>query len=277
MSFLKPLMRVALSFAILIATGLLVMLLWRQYVMAPWTRDGRVSAEVVRIAPEVSGTVSAVPVADNQFVHRGDVLYQIDPTRFRLAVASAEADVEARRETMIVKQATARRRAQLRNIASQEDVQQAGGAAATAAAAYRGAQTALDLARLDLDRATIRSPADGFVTNLRLRPGDYATAGVTKIAVLDASSFWVTGYFEETKLRHVGIGDAAEMRLMGFEQTIAGHVESIGRGIEDANEAPGPSACPMWKPCSPGFASPSASPCASISTRCQRASSSPPA
>ncbi|SBW00664.1 undecaprenyl pyrophosphate phosphatase [uncultured Alphaproteobacteria bacterium] len=214
---------------------------WIRSARTPWTRDGRVSAEVVQIAPEVSGTISAVSVADNQYVHRGDVLYVIDPERFRLAVASAQADVEARRQDMLVREATAQRRSRLRErgIVSQENLQQTSGAAAVAAADYRRASTALDLAKLDLARSVIRSPVDGYVTNLRLRPGDYATAGATKIAVLDSSSFWITGYFEETKLRHIRVGNPAQITLMGFDQPVSGHVESIGRGIDNGNDAPG--------------------------------------
>ncbi len=62
--------------------------------------------------------------------------------------------------------------------------------------------------------------------------GDYAAAGAPKLAVIDAHSFWVYGYFEETKLPHVQVGAAAEMRLMSG-QTLRGHVESIARGIYD--------------------------------------------
>lgn len=212
---------------------------WTHYERTPWTRDGRVGVDVVQIAPEVSGTVRSVPVTDNQYVKRGDVLYEIDPERLRLAVALAEADVEAKRQDMIVRQATARRHSQLKGVVSQEAVQQSRGAAAVAGAAYQSALAALDLARLNLARATVRSPIDGYVTNLRLRPGDYATAGATKVAILDASSFWITGYFEETKIRDVRVGSPVQIKLMGFDQAVSGHVESIGRGIENSNDAPG--------------------------------------
>ncbi|MES5047046.1 efflux RND transporter periplasmic adaptor subunit [Rhizobium nepotum] len=194
---------------------------------------------VVQIAPEVSGTVSAVAVVENQHVHRGDILFEIDPERVRLAVALAEADTEAKRQDMIVRQATAQRQSQLRNVVSQEAVQQSGGAAAVASAVFQAAVARLDLARLDLARSVIRSPTDGYVTNLRLRPGDFATAGVTKVAVLDAASFWITGYFEETKIQKIRVGDPVQIMLMGFDQPLAGRVESLGRGIENSNDAPG--------------------------------------
>lgn len=238
-SLLSRLGRYALTLSLVACATLVGLSMWKHYEQTPWTRDGRVRADVVQIAPEVSGTVSAVLCRDNQYVHRGDVLYIIDPARAALAVAAAEAEVEAKRQDMLLRQATAKRRGQLRNIVSQEDLEQSAGAAEMAAASYRVALTALDLAKLNLARSTIRSPVDGYVTNLRLRLGDYATAGVTKIAVLDSASFWIVGYFEETKLRHIHVGSPARVALMGFEKPVSGHVESIGRGIEDSNDVPG--------------------------------------
>ncbi|CAO3356566.1 efflux RND transporter periplasmic adaptor subunit [Azospirillum melinis] len=240
--------RYALTLCFGTAAAVVALQVWNRHEQTPWTRDARVSAEVVQIAPEVSGTVGAVSVTDNQYVHRGDILYAIDAKRFSLAVASAQAEAEARRQDMLVRQAAARRRSQLREVISQEDVQQTAGAAAQAAATYDGAVAALDLAKLNLARATIRAPVDGYVTNLRLRPGDYATAGVTKIAILDATSFWITSYFEETKLRRIRVGSPAQIMLMGFDEPLSGHVESIGRGIEDSNGTPGHLGLPNVEP-----------------------------
>ncbi|MFK4822642.1 biotin/lipoyl-binding protein [Ochrobactrum quorumnocens] len=231
--------RYALTLCLVAVSAFIALKVWNHFERTPWSRDGRVGVDVVQIAPEVSGTVSTVPVVDNQYVRRGDILYQINPERLRLAVALAEADVEARHQDMIVRQATARRHSQLKDVVSQEAVQQSSGAAAVAGAAYSSAVAALDLAKLNLALSTVRSSVDGYVTNLRLRPGDYATAGVTKVAVLDADSFWITGYFEETKIRQIRVGDPARIMLMGFDQPVAGHVESLGRGIENSNDAPG--------------------------------------
>ncbi|WLS05100.1 efflux RND transporter periplasmic adaptor subunit [Shinella oryzae] len=238
-SVLSLLGRYALTLCLVVTSALVALTAWRHYERTPWTRDGRVGVDVVQIAPEVSGTVSAVSVVDNQYVRRGDILYEIDPERLRLAVSLAEAEVEAKRQEMIVLQATARRHSQLKEVVSQEAAQQSRGAAAVASAAYLSAVAAVDLAKLDLARSTVRAPVDGYVTNLRLRPGDYATAGVTKVALLDAASFWITGYFEETKIRQIHVGDQTRIMLMGFDQPITGRVKSFGRGIENSNDAPG--------------------------------------
>ena len=238
-SLLSLLGRYALTLGVVALATVIALKAWDHDQRTPWTRDARVGVDVVQIAPEVSGTVLSVPVADNQYVSKGDILYRIDPKRLELAVALAEAEGEAKRQEMVVRKATARRHGKLKNVLSREAVQQTIGAAAVAGAAYQAALAALDLARLDLALATVRSPTDGYVTHLRLRPGDYATAGATKVPVLDASSFRVTGYFEETRLRRIHVGDAARVRLMGYEQTLHGRVESIGRGIDNSNDTPG--------------------------------------
>ncbi|MVZ38449.1 efflux RND transporter periplasmic adaptor subunit, partial [Escherichia coli] len=145
-------------------------------------------------------------------------------------VSSAQAEVEARRQEMAMRQDAARRRAQIQGVISSEDLKQTNSAASVAAANYQGALAALALAQLNLAHATVRTPVAGYVTHLRLRPGDYATAGVTKVAIIDGQRFWVVGYFEETRLRHIHVGDTAHITLMGYDPVITGHVESIGHG-----------------------------------------------
>ncbi|WP_313031995.1 HlyD family secretion protein [Brucella sp.] len=238
-SLLSLLSRYLITLCVVALAALVAFHLWQRYESMAWTRNARVSVDVVQIAPEVSGTIHSVSVHDNQYVHRGDILYAIDPERFRLAVINAEAEAEARRQDMLIRQAAARRRSRLGDIASREVIEQAAGEAAQAAAAYQGAKAALELAKLNLARTMIRSPVEGYVTNLRLRDGEYAKAGETKIAIIDRASFWITGYFEETRLRRIHIGRPARIKLMGFDQPVTGHVESIGRGIEDDNGAPG--------------------------------------
>lgn len=238
MLHLKSAIRPVLTLAMVVLSIALAIAFWRQYMLAPWTRDGRVSADVVQVAPEVSGTIREVHVVDNQFVHRGDILYQIDFERFQLALDQATSTLEARRQTMQLQASTARRRSALAGVASVEVIEQAVGAAAIAEADFQSAQAAFNLAKLNMARATVRASVDGYVTNLRVRPGDYAVAGTTKIAMIDANSFWITGYFEETQLRTIRTGEHAEIRMMGFDDPVTGHVESIGRGIADANDSP---------------------------------------
>lgn len=247
-SLLSLLGRYVLTLSAAAVATLLAFVLWKHYAQTPWTRDGRVRADVVQIAPDVSGPVSHVAVRDNQWVNPGDILYTLDPHWLKLNVLSAQADVEAKRHEMQMRQDAARRRAQIKGVISGEDIQQTHSAAGVAAANYQGALAALELAQLNLSHATVRSPVAGYVTHLRLRPGDYATAGETKVAILDAHSFWVVGYFEETKLRHIRVGSPAQISLMGFDPVITGHVESIGRGIGDSNDEIGRLGLPEVNP-----------------------------
>jgi RND family efflux transporter MFP subunit len=249
MKFLLSLLgRYVLTLSAVAVATLAAFILWKHYAQTPWTRDGRVRADVVQIAPDVSGPVSRVMVRDNQWVNRGDILYVIDPHWLKLSVLSAQADVEAKRHEMLMRQDAARRRTQIKEVISGEDIQQTRSAASVAVANYQGALAALELAQLNLSHATVRSPVAGYVTHLRLRPGDYATAGETKVAIVDAHSFWVVGYFEETRLRHIQVGNRAQVSLMGYDTTISGHVESIGRGIGDSNDETGGLGLPEVNP-----------------------------
>lgn len=247
-SLLSLLGRYVLTLSAVALATLVAFMMWQQYAQRPWTRDGRVRADVVQIAPDVSGPVNSVAVRDNQWVNRGDILYSIDPHWLTLAVASAQADVDAKRHEMLMRQDTARRRSQIKGVISGEDLQQTVSAANVAVANYHSALAALELAQLNLSHATVLSPVAGYVTHLRLRPGDYATAGQTKVAIVDAHSFWVVGYFEETKLRHIRVGDTAHVALMGFDPVITGHVESIGHGIGDNNDETGGLGLPEVEP-----------------------------
>lgn len=245
---LKKSLRILLTLAVVAAAGVLVAALWNAYVLAPWTRDGRVSAHSVRIAPEVSGAVAEVAVDDNQRVRRGDVLYRIDPRRFELAVEQARAHLVVAEETLRQRAEEARRRAGLDDIVPQEDIRRAGRTVAIAQAELRGARAALASAELDLERSVLRAPVDGYITHLRLRRGDYAVAGKPDVTILDGGSFWITGYFEETKLRRIQPGAPARIRLMGFESPLTGRVASIGRGIADENDGVGDHGLPAVNP-----------------------------
>jgi multidrug resistance efflux pump len=207
--------------------------LWVHYMDEPWTRDGRVRAEIVNVAPDVSGAIVDLPVKDNQFVKKGDLLMQIDPSHYQIAVEQAQAAVAARKAELQMKRDDAQRRADMDSqVVSKESRENATHTASAADAAYQQALAALDAAKLNLERTRVVSPVDGYVTNLSVFRGDYASAGAAKLAIVDSHSFWVYGYFEETKLPHVRIGDQAEVRLMSGG-TLQGHVESISRGIYD--------------------------------------------
>lgn len=223
------------AFTVLVA-ALAGWLMWRYYMFSPWTRDGRVRVETANVAAEIFGKVTEVRVTENQLVHRGDVLFVIDPEEFKLDLAKAEAAVETRKQQVLIQQELSDRRRHLSAEAvSKEEQQTSDSAAAVANAAYEEAVAQRDLAKLNLDRTVVRSPVNGYVDNLRLRVGDYAVVGQTKLTIIDSDSFWVSAYFEETKLPRIHEGDQAEIKLMGVDSILTGHVESLSRGIADSN------------------------------------------
>ena len=273
--------RFAVTFLVLLVSILVAHALWKHYMYSPWTRDGRVRAEIVRIAPDVSGLVTKVNVIDNQTVKKGDLLFEIDPSRYQNALDLAKANVgvaqaAARAAKANVEAAAAgaaqskssygmaaeqsSRRQRLSDVVSEEaradarsaadaaraglDKAQAGLDQAMAAeqqaqAAVTQAQVAVAAAQLNLDRTEVRAPTDGYVTNLLVRVGDYASAGAPRMALIDSHSYWVYGYFEETKLPQVRIGDAVDIRLMSGGARLHGTVQSIARGITDAGNPTG--------------------------------------
>lgn len=219
-----------LILALAIALGRAV---WVHYMDTPWTRDGRVRADIINVAPDVSGRVVNVAVRDNQAVNKGDLLLQIDPDYYQLAVKQARADVAARKAAWQMRASNARRRADMDALViSAENRDDAGHQALSAEAEYQQAQARLETAELNLQRTQVRASVDGYITNLNVHSGDYAHAGEAKLALIDRHSFWVYGYFEETKLPHVRVGDVAELEMMSGER-LTGRVDSIARGIYD--------------------------------------------
>jgi len=174
-----------------------------------------------------------VPVRDNQQVKKGDLLMQIDPEHYQVAVKEAQALVASRKATWEMRKVNAKRRADMDNLViSTESRDDASNIATSAQADYQLAQAQLEAAELNLRRTRVLAAVDGYVTNLNVHRGDYARMGEAKMAVVDMNSFWVYGFFEETKLPHIRVGDPADMQLMSG-QLLKGHVESIARGIYD--------------------------------------------
>lgn len=207
--------------------------LWVHYMDTPWTRDGRVRADIINVAADVAGYVVDVPVRDNQPVKKGDLLLQIDPEHYAIAVKQAESLVASRKATWEMRKLNASRRADLDNLViSKENRDDANNTASAALADYQQAQAQLEAAELNLKRTKVLATVDGYVTNLNVHVGDYARVGDAKMAVVDQNSFWVYGFFEETKLPGVHIGDPVDMQMMSGE-LLKGHVESISRGIYD--------------------------------------------
>ena len=239
--------------ATLIAFGVaigLAWMAWNYYEYAPWTRDGRVRVYTVQVAPEVSGTVVELPIKGPQFVHKGDVLFQIDPRGYENKVRQAIGVLARAQAQESYLEADAARRSQLPDSAvSAEQQQNTAGIAQAAKDAVVAASGALDEARLNLGRTTIRSTVNGWVSDLLLQQGGFATAGQWAVTIVNADSFWVVGYFEETQLPRIRVGDLARIVLMAWpDRPVKGHVAGFGPGINVTDAAPGVQGLPAVNP-----------------------------
>jgi RND family efflux transporter MFP subunit len=236
---LRGAIRVGITLVVLLAAVGAGHELWAHYMDEPWTRDAKVRADIVGVAPDVSGFVSEVLVHDNQAVKQGDVLFRIDRARFAIVLEQAEAAVEGRKATLEQARRDRERYEQLKDVVSQQKTEQARMQEAEAAMAYRQALADRDLARLNLERSEVKASVNGTITNLSLRPGDYITAGTPEVALVDTDSLRIEGYFEETKLARISVGAPVTIRLMGQPMALEGHVESIAAGIEDRERTVG--------------------------------------
>ncbi len=232
--YLAPLGRIAATLVLVAIAVLVAVWLWRRYEVDPWTRDGRVRADVVRVTPDVGGLITEVKVRDNQQVNPGDLLFVVDRPRYALALEQANAAIQSARATLGQARREAKRDLALGNLVAAEAHEQNVARVATAQAALAQAEAQADAARLNLSRTNIKASVAGTVTNLDLHPGDFVAAGQQAMALVDRDSLRVEAYFEETKLGSIRIGDKAHIRLMGDGRVVEGHVENIAAGISDS-------------------------------------------
>jgi RND family efflux transporter MFP subunit len=209
--------------------------LWSFYMEAPWTRDAHVRADVVRLAADVSGPVIEVLVSDNAQVERGTPLFRIETDRFELALREAEAQMQSSKAAAELARTEFERYQLLasREAASLKERQHAESQMHQADATYQSALAARDLAKLNLDRTTVKAPASGTITNFSLRRGNYVSVGDAVGVLVERESIYIAGYFEETKLPRIQVGDRVKIDIMGEAESVMGHVAGIAAGIED--------------------------------------------
>lgn len=247
----KPLLTLGRVVLTLLVVAFACVVVWRMtmyYMFAPWTRDGHIRADVVQIAPDVSGLIKQVDVRDNQPVARDQVLFVIDQERFKLALRQAQATVADRKETLAQAQRENRRNRGLGNLVAREQLEESQSREMRAQAALIEAEVAVDSAQLNLDRTVVRSPVDGYVNDRAPRVNEFVTAGRPVLSIVDSSSFHIDGYFEETKLAGIHVGQSVDIRVIGDDARLRGHVESIVAGIEDRDRTSGQNLLPNVNP-----------------------------
>ena len=239
---MRTIVRVLLTLIFLAVAGFLGYDMANYYLYSPWTRDARVRADVATVAPDISGWVDDIRVRDNQFVHKGDVLFVIDQERFRLALATAEATLAAQHAQYLMLLEQYERRSKLTPgySVTVETLDNARRQSETAAANYQQAIASRDTAALNLKRTEVRASVNGFITNLNLAKGTYASQGKPVMALIDSDSYRVGAYFEETKIPHIRPGASAEIYLMDGSPALQGTVSGISMGITDQDNKDGP-------------------------------------
>ena len=234
----RKISRTAITMALVILAFIAIFRAWVYYTESPWTRDARFSAEVVAIAPDVAGLITAVNVHDNQLVKKDQVLFTIDQPRYQKALEEAEADVAYYQALASEKRREAGRRNQLGVQAmSREEIDQSNNVLQTVLHQLAKAQATRDLARLDLERTVIRAPADGWITNLNVYAGEFITRGSTAVALVKQNSFYVLAYMEETKLEGVRPGFRAEITPLGSNRVLKGTVDSVAAGVTNSSSS----------------------------------------
>ena len=234
----RNILRTAITVILVILAFVAIFRAWVYYTASPWTRDARFSADIVAIAPDVSGLISQVNIKDNQLVKKDQVLFVIDQPRYQKALAEAEADVSYYQTLAQEKRVEAGRRNRLGVQAmSREEIDQANNVLQTAQHQLAKAQAARDLAVLDLQRTVVVAPADGWVTNLTVHPGNYINRGSTAVALVKKNSFYILAYLEETKLSGLSKGDRVEITPLGSNRIMHGRVDSVAAAVTNSSSS----------------------------------------
>jgi RND family efflux transporter MFP subunit len=223
--------------------GAAITSLWMRYQVEPVTRDGKVRADTVAIAPDVAGLVSETLVHDNQQVKRGQVLFVIDQARYRLALEQAEGQLRSQQVALAQAEREDRRNRTMTDVVAAEAIEEGRAHVDTLRAGVVQAASARDLARVNLTRTQVRAPVDGTVTNLNLQPGLWLAAGKPALALVYDRSLRVEGYFEETKLPAVRVGDPVTVTIMGVADEIRGTSKASPMASKTANVR---AATPSW-------------------------------
>jgi multidrug resistance efflux pump len=240
--------QIVLTLIVVLIAGLVLWKMINYYMFSPWTRDGRIRADIIQVAPDVSGLITEVDVVDNQQVKQGQTLFVIDQARYTLALQQAQATVQQRRATLDQARREDVRNRQLGDLVAREVAEESRSRVETDEAALADALVAVDTARLNLQRTHIVSPVDGYLNDRAPRTGEFASAGRAVLSVVDMHSFRVDGYFEETKLSGIDIGQGVDIKIMGEPGVLRGHVASIVAAIEDRDRGEGANLLPNVNP-----------------------------
>lgn len=237
-ALIRKIARYAITILLVIIAVVIIFRAWVFYTESPWTRDARFAADVVAISPDVTGLITEVPVHDNQLVKKGDTLFVVDRPRYQKALDQAQADVEYYQALVSEKRREAGRRNQLGTSAmSREAIEQSNNDLQTSEHQLAKSVATRDLAKIDLERTTVKAPSDGWVTNLNVYQGEFITRGSVAVALVQQHFFYVLAYLEETKLHGVEKGFRAEVTPLGSNIVLRGTVDSVAAGVTNSSSS----------------------------------------
>jgi len=230
-------LRILLTVLVVLAAVFAGRWVWNDYMHSPWTRDGRIRADIVTVAPDVSGWVTDLNITNDQAVKKGDLLFKVDQKRYQAALNQSKANTEnALHSWQLAKHKYERRTALLSQKAiSAEDLEASRISTEIAKANYDLAVAKQETAQLNLDRTEVYAPVSGHIINLNLRQGNYVGQGSPVFAIVQSDSFYVTAYFEETKIPLVHLNQEAKITLLSGGKPLTGEVVSIGKAIANSN------------------------------------------
>jgi multidrug resistance efflux pump len=250
---MKKIIKILLTFAILATAGFFAYNKFRDYIENPWTRDGQVRTQVIQVAPRVTGMVTKIYVEDNQRVKTGDLLFEIDPSQYQLKLKQAEARLQRTLESAKGKKIEFERVKNIydkdRGAVSQKDLVRNETNYYKALADIETNEEAVNTAKLNLSYTKVYAEVDGYVSNINFQIGTQASANHPILALVDENSYWVFGFFRESAIPEVQVGDKAIVTLLAYPDTpLSGKVESIAWGIAHSDGNPGNNLLPSVKP-----------------------------
>jgi RND family efflux transporter MFP subunit len=253
---MKHIIQLIVSVTLFVAAAYFGYNKYQDYFANPWTRDGQVRAQVIQVSPRVSGTITAIHIIDNQFVTKGTLLFEIDEEPFKIKIAQTKAELNREKVNLrgnkIEYERVKKISAKDKGAVSQKDLIRHEINYLKSLAKIDSLQEKLNSAKLNLSFTKVYASVDGYVSNINFQIGSQAVANKPILALVDSNSFWVFGFFRETMLENIEIGDTVEVTLMAYkDKPIKGVVESIGWGIAHADGNPGANLLPSIKPVFP--------------------------
>jgi len=250
---MKTVIKILVTLMLLMSAGYFGYEKYKEYFQNPWTRDGQVRTQVIQVAPRVSGMVTKIYVKDNQFVKKGDLLFEIDDSKYKFQLAQAKARLKRAQE---VSKGAKVEYERVKNIykrdkgaVSQKDLIRNEVSYYKSLADIDAQKEQLNIAKLNLSFTKVHTEVDGWVSNINFQLGTQAVANRPILALVDKNSFWIFGFFREDMIKDIKEGDKSVVTLMAYpDKPLTGKVESIAWGIYNTDANPGQNLLPNVKP-----------------------------